>query len=93
MADMPPQTSAQSELPKAQAANSPEAAISSRHCLRYTGSRIHASRRERLRRSGQKADGQDCVAAAGRAYSREDIERSGGFDLLDALRRLDPAIY
>ena len=37
-------------------------------------------------------DGKRCVAANGRVYSREDIDRTGEIDLADALRKLDPAI-
>lgn len=65
----------------------------SRHCLLHTGSRIHSRRMQRQHRSGRKAGSKDCAMLAGRAYSREDIERTGAFDLHDALRRLDPAIY
>lgn len=65
----------------------------SRHCLQHTGSRIHARRVQRQHRNGHKADRKDCAMLAGRVYSREDIERTGAFDLHDALRRLDPSIY
>ncbi len=58
-----------------------------RFCIEQTGSRITAARNARSR-SEQK----DCVAAGGRVYTREDIERSGSTDLHDALRRLDPSI-
>jgi hypothetical protein len=34
-----------------------------------------------------------CATAAGRAYSRADLDRTGSIDLADALRRLDPAIH
>lgn len=56
-------------------------------CLRETGSQIttrYNSRRE-------ERDKQ-CVSANGRAYSREDIERTGETDLADALRKLDTSI-
>ena len=52
-----------------------------RFCIEQTGSRIIAARNARSR-----------VAAGGRVYTREDIERSGSADLRDALRRLDPSI-
>ncbi|PJK10466.1 hypothetical protein CO610_02090 [Lysobacteraceae bacterium NML95-0200] len=65
----------------------------SRHCLRHTGSRIHSRRMQRQHGSGRKAGSKDCAMLAGRAYSREDIERTGAFDLHDVLRRLDPAIH
>lgn len=54
-----------------------------RHCLRHTGSRITA----------RDQDGKRCIAANGRVYTRDDIERTGEIDLATALRRLDPTIY
>jgi hypothetical protein len=57
--------------------------IADRNCLRHTGSRlIDRTRGERK-----------CAMASGRAYSREDLDRTGSTDLADALRRLDPAIH
>jgi len=58
-----------------------------RFCIRETGSRVVATRNR-----GKKAD-EECVNAAGRVYTRDDIERTGSADLRDALRRLDPSIY
>lgn len=49
-------------------------------CLQYTGSRIRPP-------AGR------CTHPSGRVYSREDIERAGGVDLNDALRRLDPSLH
>lgn len=53
-----------------------------RNCLRYTGTRIPAS----------KLGSKGCVMANGRVYSREDIDRTGEVDIADALRKLDPSI-
>ena len=58
-----------------------------RYCLRYTGTRIDLRRHDR---SG--AFEPDCVAASGRVYTRDDLERTGEVDIVDALRKLDPAI-
>lgn len=58
-------------------ADEPEA-MRSRTCLSATGSRI--------RRAGQ-----ECMHR-GRAYSRQDLERTGAMDLDDMLQRLDPSI-
>ena len=65
-----------------------------RNCLRQTGSRI-VSRGNATRSASDLTDkhGKRCVAANGRVYSREDIERTGEIDLAAALRKLDPAIY
>ena len=54
-----------------------------RSCLRHTGSRL----------IGRDRGDRRCATAAGRAYSREDLDRTGSIDLADALRRLDPAIH
>ncbi|MCD9045853.1 MULTISPECIES: hypothetical protein [unclassified Luteimonas] len=63
------------------------AAANERYCIRETGSRITASREARSR-----SERDACINAGGRVYTREDIERSGGVDVKDALRRLDPSI-
>ncbi len=67
----------------AQADENPTAAThpTDAHCLRATGSRI------------AKRDGKSrCIAQPGRAYSREDIERTGQTNVYDALRTLDSAV-
>lgn len=60
---------------------------SERFCIQETGSRIVATRNAR-----SNEERKECVAAGGRVYTREDIERTGSTDLADALRRLDPTI-
>lgn len=55
--------------------------LSATHCVRQTGTRI-----------AQRDDKQRCTALPGRAYSKEDIDRTGHTDLGDALRTLDPSI-
>lgn len=67
---------------KATAGQSPDPLakkLDDRNCLRSTGSMIRP-------RKG------DCTAAIGRVWSREDLERTGRIDVVDALRALDPAI-
>ena len=54
-----------------------------RNCLKHTGSR--------LIRADSK--GRKCAVATGRAYNRDDIDRTGAVDLRDAIRRLDPAVH
>lgn len=49
-----------------------------RHCLGRTGTRIPQA--------------QARCSVGGRVYTREDLERSGGMDIGDSLRRLDPRI-
>jgi len=57
-----------------------------RNCLQQTGSRIVA-------RNSSGKGGKRCVAANGRVYSRDDIDRTGEIDIADALRKLDPSIH
>ncbi|MET0809392.1 MAG: hypothetical protein ABWX93_11625 [Pseudoxanthomonas sp.] len=54
-----------------------------RNCLKETGSHIAPA---------TDPKGRKCVNAAGRAYDRADIDRTGAIDLRDALRKLDPAL-
>ena len=61
-------------------------ADSQRNCVRRTGT--HIRDRSTTDKSGRKG----CVAANGRVYSRDDIERTGQTDIGEALRRLDPSI-
>ena len=68
-----------------------------RDCLRYTGSLVASSRNDRRARArAAEKTGElrrdDCIAAHGRVYSREDLQRTGEVDIADALRKLDPAI-
>ncbi|MEG3192567.1 MULTISPECIES: hypothetical protein [Novilysobacter] len=57
-----------------------------RDCIRYTGSRITS------RITARRTDETDCVIAHGRVYTREDLDRTGEINIVDALRRLDPSI-
>lgn len=77
-------------------------------CMQYTGSRILSRSADRTGRQvvGKapnvaltpsvdritQLDTDECIAANGRVYSREDLERTGQTDIADALRRLDPSI-
>ncbi len=55
------------------------------YCLQHTGTRIRQSRRGHAQTS--------CNGVIGRSYDREALERTGAFDLREALRRLDPALF
>lgn len=78
---------AQEDEPEEAAVTKKKGNPDERFCIRETGSRITATRNRT-----KKAD-EECVGAAGRVYTREDIERTGSADLRDALRRLDPSIF
>lgn len=71
--------------PATQVADATPESLSERYCLRETGSRIVA----RHNAKGQKR----CNAMPGRAYTREDLDRTGQVNIADALRTLDPAIH
>lgn len=63
--------------------------VSAGTCLVSTGSRIDAARNDRAIRSGKAPR---CANAAGRTYTREDIDRSGHVDIDAALRSLDTSL-
>jgi len=71
-------------------AESSDADVNDRHCLKQTGSHITASQNRKARRAGKQ---EECVNAFGRAYDREDIERTGAMDVKQALQMLDPAVH
>lgn len=50
-----------------------------KHCLLETGTRIDRTLDQ-------------CGAVPGRVYTREDLERTGGINLADSLKRLDPRL-
>lgn len=62
-----------------------KAAADQPFCLRHTGTRIVS----RANTQKQRA----CSGAIGRAYTREDLDRTGRIDIADALRALDPSIH
>ncbi len=80
---------------QAQAQASTRDLLRDRHCLRETGSLVTASSNARERRTVRDPAERklQCASAFGRAYSREDIERTGAITIRDALRTLDPSVY
>ncbi len=76
-------TEAQAEMPTHRNKADAKDEIADRNCLKYTGSRV-------IRADGK---GRKCANATGRAYNRDDIDRTGAVDLRDAIRRLDPAVH
>jgi hypothetical protein len=88
-------TAAAAQADGAQADDAKKPPVSDAYCLRHTGSRI-------ISRSEDKADANAATArksrtcnngAIGRAYTRDDLDRTGEIDLADALRKLDPSIH
>lgn len=80
---------AQAAEPDAAAASHPDTLITRRHCLQSTGSLITTVRNRRAEREGKAAE---CAPAFGRAYTQDDLRTTGGTDLGDILRTLDPSI-
>lgn len=58
-------------------------------CLQETGSLITRAHNQRARTQADK----QCAPVPGRVWTRRDIERTGAFDMADALRQLDPSIH
>ena len=86
-ADAPASEARTAELPT-------QRPLDDHRCLRYTGSLIAASRNLRDDLRPAKAQGKPrCAPAIGRSWSREDLERTGALNMLDALRMLDPAVH
>jgi hypothetical protein len=81
-----------------------QARVDDPHCLRYTGSLIVASRNVREDRNAgtqaqsdaadadATADRGRCVYSSGRAYSQDDLRRTGQTDIGRALQMLDPSV-
>ena len=63
-------------------------------CLQETGTRIHHRVVAVPLRADAPPRATDCAASMpGHSWSRRDIERTGAFNLADALRQLDPNIH
>jgi hypothetical protein len=73
-----------------------------RHCLRYTGSLVVAAQNTRDDANAKsQSDAEDqadaprrgrCIYSNGRAYSQDDIRRTGQTDIGRALQMLDPSV-
>lgn len=89
--DVPHQTAANDGVP----ASDQRAPADDAYCLRETGSLIVSARNTaRAQRADRKGEaGRTNCAAIGRAYTRDDIDRTGEPNLSDALRKLDPSIH
>ena len=65
-------------------------------CLRETGSLIATSQNQKILRQA-RARGDATVevkcSSYGRAYTQDDIRRTGAIDLSQALRQLDPSVH
>jgi hypothetical protein len=60
--------------------------VNDAYCLRHTGTRITSRTDSRKARTCSNG-------AIGRAYSRDDLDRTGEISIADALRKLDPAVH
>lgn len=90
-----PQPAPASDTTAATQTDAKKPPMSDAYCLRRTGTRITS-------RAADKADANAATAGKsrtcsngviGRAYTREDLDRTGDINLADALRKLDPAIH
>jgi hypothetical protein len=81
-----------------------QARVDDPHCLRYTGSLVVAAsnaREDRNDGTQAQSDAADaagaanhgrCVYSSGRAYSQDDLRRTGQTDIGRALQMLDPSV-
>lgn len=60
--------------------------VNDAYCLRHTGTRITSRTDSRKARTCSNG-------AIGRAYTRDDLDRTGEINIADALRKLDPAVH
>ena len=60
--------------------------VNDAYCLRHTGTRITSRTDSRKTRTCSNG-------AIGRAYTRDDLDRTGEVNIADALRKLDPAVH
>jgi hypothetical protein len=90
-----PQATPASETTASAQTDAKKPPMSDAYCLRHTGTRITS-------RAADKADANAATAgksrtcsngSIGRAYTRDDLDRTGDVNLADALRKLDPAIH
>ena len=90
-----PQATPAADTTAAAQADAKKPPVSDAYCLRHTGTRITS-------RAATKAGANAATApksrtcsngAIGRAYTRDDLDRTGDVNLADALRKLDPAIH
>jgi hypothetical protein len=84
------ETTAVAEVAESDAAIEPTKPQTARTCLTQTGSRITANRNLRAMREGRAE--RECANSGGRAYSKDDLEKTGRHDVADALRALDTSI-
>ena len=91
----PPAVEQQAAAPQATlAANAPASMqteakkpdINDAYCLRHTGTRITSRTDSRKARACSNG-------AIGRAYTRDDLDRTGEISIADALRKLDPSVH
>lgn len=77
----------------ADASNEASQSASDHYCLHETGSHLRVRSQTTHSRTTQSHDGRDKFDCAGygRAYSRDELERTGAVNTADALRQLDPS--
>lgn len=94
-----PQATPAADATAAAQAEAKQPPLSDAYCLRHTGTRITTRSADK---AADKADANAATnrksrtcsnGAIGRAYTRDDLDRTGDTNLADALRKLDPAIH
>jgi len=90
-----PQTIPATDTTAATQADAKKPPVSDAYCLRHTGTRITSRAVDKAGANAATArKSRTCSnGAIGRAYTRDDLDRTGDINLADALRKLDPAIH
>ncbi|KQY51743.1 hypothetical protein [Lysobacter sp. Root494] len=92
-----PQATPASDTTAAARADANKPPASDAYCLRHTGTRITSRAADKVDASASTASARKSRTcsngAIGRAYTRDDLDRTGDINLADALRKLDPAIH
>lgn len=81
-----PQATPANDTPAAVQDEAKKPGVDDAYCLRHTGTRITSRTDNRKARTCSNG-------MIGRAYTRDDLDRTGEISIADALRKLDPAIH
>lgn len=86
-----PRTAPAADTASATQAEAKQPDASDAYCLRHTGTRI--APRTPARADGSRKARNCSSGMIGRAYTRDDLDRTGEVNIAEALRKLDPAIH
>lgn len=88
-----PQATPAADTAAAAQADAKKPPVSDAYCLRHTGTRITSRTADKANAATARKSRTCSNGVIGRAYTRDDLDRTGDINLADALRKLDPAIH